>query len=151
MNSKKEYEKKNKISVLLDTLDDLQNSQMLEEAKELVDSLIEMRERIIPYLKLQQRDSSFIHYFAYYVIPYCDTEFVKSMWNECSSFFYKEDTTEYTDLILLDSLIQKNIYLDKIGVILNDKYTRVYNSDQNKNLILDYLKEVNILIRKIKN
>lgn len=147
MKNKKEN---HEIPILLDALDHLQNSQMLEEAKDLVDSLIEMRERMIPYLKLQQRDSSFIHYFAYYVIPYCDTEFVKSMWNECSNFFYKEDTTEYTDLILLDSLIQKNIYLDKIGVILNDKYTRVYNSDQNKNLILDYLKEVNILIRKIK-
>lgn len=145
-NKKENYE----IPILLDALDDLQNSQMLEETKDVVDSLIAMRERMIPHLKLQQRDSSFIHYFAYYVIPYCDTEFVESMWNECSSFFYKEDTTEYTDLIILDSLIQKNIDVDKIVVILNDKYTRVYNSNQNKNLILDYLKEVNILIRKIK-
>lgn len=147
MKNKKEN---HEIAILLDALDDLQNSQMLEEAKNLVDSLIAMRERMIPHLKLQQRDSSFIHYFAYYVIPYCDTEFVESMWNECSSFFYKEDTTEYTDLIILDSLIQKNIHVDKIVVILNDKYTRVYNSDQNKSLVLDYLKEVNILIRKIK-
>lgn len=145
-NKKENYE----IPILLDALDDLQNSQMLEEAKDVVDSLIAMRERMIPYLKLQQRDSSFIHYFAYYIIPYCDTEFVESMWNECSSFFYKEDTTEYTDLIILDSLIQKNIHVDKIVVILDDKYTRVYNSEQNKNLVLDYLKEVNILIRKIK-
>lgn len=146
----KNKEENHEIPILLDALDDLQNSQMLEEAKDVVDSLIAMRERMIPYLKLQQRDSSFIHYFAYYIIPYCDTEFVESMWNECSSFFYKEDTTEYTDLIILDSLIQKNIHVDKIVVILDDKYTRVYNSEQNKNLILDYLKEVNILIRKIK-
>lgn len=146
----KNKEENHEIPILLDALDDLQNSQMLEEAKDVVDSLIAMRERMIPYLKLQQRDSSFIHYFAYYIIPYCDTEFVESMWNECSSFFYKEDTTEYTDLIILDSLIQKNIDVDKIVVILNDKYNRVYNSEQNKNLVLDYLKEVNILIRKIK-
>lgn len=149
MNLKKDNQENHDISVLLENLDNLQNSQLLEEAKFLVDRLLAKREQIVPYLALQKRDSSFIHYFSYYFIPYCDTTLIQAMWEEFDYFFHKEDITEYTDLIIISSLIQKNVHLDKLNVFLKNKYNRIYNSTHNQHLILDYVEQLNVLNNEI--
>lgn len=148
MNLKKDNQKNHDISVLLENLDDLQNSQLLEEAKLLVDRLLAKREQIFPYLALQKRDPNFIHYFAYYFIPSCDTTLIQAMWGEFDYFFHHEDITEYTDLMIISSLIQKNVNLDKLNGFLKNKCNRIYNSTHNKHLILDYVEQLNLLKNK---
>ncbi|QUL56315.1 hypothetical protein KDC22_07360 [Paenibacillus tritici] len=138
------------IATMIVTLDDLQNSQLISEALEIQKRLIEIRDGIIPFLKLSKKDSSFIHYFSAFFIPACDKEFLGMMKQELFAVIDNMDLTEYVDLLIAESLIRKQVFVEELKKKLLEKQEHVqyfYNySNMNKFVLGDYLDKLSFLL-----
>ncbi|MBP2114942.1 hypothetical protein [Paenibacillus silagei] len=139
------------IAAMIDTLDELQNSQLLSEALEIQKTLIEIREGIVPFLKLSKKDSSFIHYFSAFFIPACDKEFLVMMKQELFAVIDKMDLTEYVDLLIAESLIKEQVFIKELSNKLLEKQKHVQYfyeySNMNKYVLADYLDKLSSLLK----
>jgi|GEM_PF-1588147 len=125
----------------LDFLDQLQNSQYMEAAEEVTESILSLGDSIIPSLKLKERDPNFIHYFSYYVVPRCNKRLLEAMRAELWDVMERNDLTEYTDIAIIQSLRSKGLYGSELKELLHKKIIDVSRNERNITLVHDYMRK----------
>ena len=128
---------------LLVELDDKQNSQELVEAEEIVKLLLDIGESFVPHLELKKKEPNFIHYFSNYFLPRCEVNLISAMKNELWGLLENNDLTEFTDLMIIDSLIKKGVFRNELSDILKLKIDTIKNAinkkEKNLYILEDYL------------
>ena len=140
---------KSNIRYLIEFLDELQNAHLTELAELLSDYIIQYNKLIPPHFKLWNMDPNFIHFFCGYFIVKCSDDLVENLKEELWKVIERIDYTEYTDLLIIKSLLKRKLYVPELRAAIATKKSEMEQAKKagtlNINIIRYYLEELNKL------
>jgi hypothetical protein len=142
------------IPYLIGLLDIFQSNHLGEAASFVTDCLLSLGYKIIPYLKLSSQDTSFIHYFSYYVIPKCSDELLVLMKHELLKVVKSNYITEESDLNMIQVLLDRKMFIKELNEIVIEKRSLAIEMSEkeevaNQRFFLDYLAHLDDLVKDL--
>ncbi|GAA0385998.1 hypothetical protein [Paenibacillus motobuensis] len=137
------------IPFLVELLDIYQNAHLEDAAARVTQYLLSFGSAIIPYLNLQQQETNFIHYFCGYVMPQCSDDLLMMMREQLWGVIQRNDTSEETDLVVIDYLLQRKVFINELKEILVEKKKHMEQEliQGDSPFIQNYLGSLNNILR----
>lgn len=137
------------IPFLVELLDIYQNAHLEDAAAKVTQYLLSLGRVMIPYLNLQQQETNFIHYFCGYVMPQCSDDLLIVMREQLWGLLQRNDTSEETDLVVINYLLQRKLFINELKEILVEKKKHMEQEliQGDRPFIQNYLESLNNILR----